>query len=81
MRSPFIGALRTQWAKESDERAYDWRLGVRVRRRVLRSRRSPVHRQNRRMLRAVEVQLDGLGETHRASSELMSMDVEGSKPA
>ena len=38
-------------------------------------------RQIWRMLRAVEVQLDGLGETPRASSELMSMDVEGSKPA
>ena len=34
------------------------------------------HRQNRRMLRAVEVQLDGMGETHRASPERMSMDIE-----
>jgi hypothetical protein len=39
------------------------------------------HRQNRRMLRAVEVRLDGRGETHRASSELMSMASKGSKPA
>ena len=38
-------------------------------------------RQNRRMLRAVEVQLDGLGETPRASSELMSMDIERLKSA
>jgi hypothetical protein len=38
-------------------------------------------RQIWRMLRAVEVQLDGLGETHRASSELMSIDIEKAQSA